>query len=310
MSDSRDAAERSPGAVTLWAPFPGPLGGVTLSAVRLEEWLQGRDIPTRSVDLRDRRAILTSLARARPARHLFWCATLQSVGRHSVLARLTRGERWLFVHGGEIHHGSVGALGRRLSAFERIFATNAELVAFLTERGAARAELASAHIPLSAPGCPARAAGMVASPRAVVAVGHNLEWYGLELAIATVEALRDGAGDATLTVLHYGSGILPSDLPGWVTVRGDVSPQQVPSVLASHDVLLRPSRVDGDALIVREALDLGLEVVATDVVPRPRGVRLAPPEPDALADAVRHGGRVSCGAGLGPPITSYLVGAA
>jgi glycosyltransferase involved in cell wall biosynthesis len=46
---------------------------------------------------------------------------------------------------------------------------------------------------------------------------------------------------------------------------------------ASDVVYLRPSRVDGDAVSIREALDAGLQVVASDVVVRPRGVTVAPP---------------------------------
>jgi glycosyltransferase involved in cell wall biosynthesis len=40
-----------------------------------------------------------------------------------------------------------------------------------------------------------------------------------------------------------------------------------------HDVVLvRPSRMDGDALSIREALDIGVPVVASDAVERPSGV--------------------------------------
>ena len=44
-----------------------------------------------------------------------------------------------------------------------------------------------------------------------------------------------------------------------------------------HDVLyLRPSRSDGDAVSIREALHAGVPVVASDVVERPAGVTLFP----------------------------------
>ena len=46
-----------------------------------------------------------------------------------------------------------------------------------------------------------------------------------------------------------------------------------------HDVLyLRPSRSDGDAVSIREALHAGVPVVASDVVERPAGVTLFPSE--------------------------------
>lgn len=52
-------------------------------------------------------------------------------------------------------------------------------------------------------------------------------------------------------------------------------------------VYLRPSRGDGDAVAIREALALGVPVVASDVVARPVGVVVRPMEDaDALARAV------------------------
>ena len=52
----------------------------------------------------------------------------------------------------------------------------------------------------------------------------------------------------------------------------------------SHDVIfLRPTRIDGDALSVREALDAGVPVIASDAVERPPGaVTYATDDIDAL----------------------------
>lgn len=44
------------------------------------------------------------------------------------------------------------------------------------------------------------------------------------------------------------------------------------SLLDRADLLVRPTNTDGDALSIREALSLGIPVVASDCVPRPEGV--------------------------------------
>jgi glycogen synthase len=64
------------------------------------------------------------------------------------------------------------------------------------------------------------------------------------------------------------------------------------SLLAAlrHDaILVRPSRSDGDAVSVREALALGVPVVASDAASRPVGVAVVPvDDAEALADAIER----------------------
>lgn len=45
-------------------------------------------------------------------------------------------------------------------------------------------------------------------------------------------------------------------------------------VLAEATVFIRPTATDGDANSIREALSLGVPVIASDVVSRPKGCRL------------------------------------
>ena len=49
---------------------------------------------------------------------------------------------------------------------------------------------------------------------------------------------------------------------------------QIAEAMRQSDVLVRPTRSDGDSIVVREALTLGLPVIASDVGYRPEGVRL------------------------------------
>jgi glycosyltransferase involved in cell wall biosynthesis len=54
--------------------------------------------------------------------------------------------------------------------------------------------------------------------------------------------------------------------------------------LGPNTIYIRPTRSDGDAVSLREALALGVPAIATDVVRRPEGVRTAPGvDPDSLA---------------------------
>ena len=57
--------------------------------------------------------------------------------------------------------------------------------------------------------------------------------------------------------------------------------------MSSLDVFVRPTYFDGDASSVREALTLGVRVVASDTDFRPEGVwRFPPGDADALAAAI------------------------
>ncbi len=47
-------------------------------------------------------------------------------------------------------------------------------------------------------------------------------------------------------------------------------------LIAAADVLVRPTAIEGDANTVREALEVGVPVVASDVTPRPDGCELFP----------------------------------
>jgi glycosyltransferase involved in cell wall biosynthesis len=55
---------------------------------------------------------------------------------------------------------------------------------------------------------------------------------------------------------------------------GEVSHERCVSLLQEADVVVRSTFTDGDAITVREALDLGVPVVASDTAFRPRGVVL------------------------------------
>lgn len=77
---------------------------------------------------------------------------------------------------------------------------------------------------------------------------------------------------------------------GWrVYAYADLNRGEALAVLRTCDVFLRPTRADGDSISVREALALGVRVVASDAAVRPAGVRChAAGNGAALAAAVRE----------------------
>jgi glycosyltransferase involved in cell wall biosynthesis len=93
--------------------------------------------------------------------------------------------------------------------------------------------------------------------------------------------------------LHAGLVLFgPGADPGWQSEDGLVSLGELDhrtalGVIGAADVFVRPTRADGDAVSVREALAFGKAVVATRVGKRPEGCLLVPPtDVDALADAM------------------------
>jgi glycosyltransferase involved in cell wall biosynthesis len=72
-----------------------------------------------------------------------------------------------------------------------------------------------------------------------------------------------------------------------VLLCGDVPHPLTVRLIAASDVFLRTTLYDGDSVSVREALQLGVPVVATDNGMRPAGVHLIPrSDPEALRRAI------------------------
>ncbi len=146
-----------------------------------------------------------------------------------------------------------------------------------------------------------QAIARVARPLLVAIVGHGAE-YGTEaLALGFAEIARR-LPEAHLVILGAGARdprsyvqLCALDISHRIHRMGDLSRPEALGALATADLLIRPSLTDGDALSIREALALGVRVVASDAVPRPPGVHTFPAgDPAALAAA-------ACTALLTPP---------
>ncbi len=105
----------------------------------------------------------------------------------------------------------------------------------------------------------------------------------------------DGGGPGLVVI---GSGSMDEDTVGLCQslgvgercyMLGDLDREQALAVMGLCDLFVRPSLADGDSGSVREALAIGLTVVATDVTPRPAGVILCPPaNPVQMAETIKQ----------------------
>lgn len=109
--------------------------------------------------------------------------------------------------------------------------------------------------------------------------------YGLDLLTAACEGLRAGGTPFRLALLLAQAPRGTEERDYFAShearLRAALGPrfglfvdEYAPPAIARAAVFLRPTRTDGDAVSVREALALGVPVVASDAAPRPAGVQL------------------------------------
>jgi glycosyltransferase involved in cell wall biosynthesis len=107
--------------------------------------------------------------------------------------------------------------------------------------------------------------------------------YGFEVLLGALARLAPRHPGLGCLVLGSGEGeaaarrlVRERGLEERVRLLGDVPHELCLALMARSDLFVRPTLVDGDALSVREALALGLPVVASDAGFRPPGVELFP----------------------------------
>jgi glycogen synthase len=128
----------------------------------------------------------------------------------------------------------------------------------------------------------------------LVTVGLLEPEYDLPLQIGVFENVRKCLPDAGLVII--GSGSREHELRDWIRrasypeailLCGDVAHPSTLQAIAAADMFLRTTRYDGDSVAVREALQSGTPVIATDNGMRPEGVHLVPiGDSDALYRAI------------------------
>jgi glycosyltransferase involved in cell wall biosynthesis len=109
--------------------------------------------------------------------------------------------------------------------------------------------------------------------------------YGVPLLIDAAARLRPR--HPRLGVILVGPDRFEEACPPWVLPLGEQHRPALLAVMQTLDVFVRPTYIDGDASSVREALALGVRVVASATDFRPDGVWRAPlGDADALADTI------------------------
>ena len=180
---------------------------------------------------------------------------------------------------------------------DRVFATNADLKERIAAMGYARERIDTVP-PFIPPPDPPRAAdipdevrrfcadkGPVLVANGAFVLVNGADVYGLRAMADLVERLlpqfprlavvvymRRGAHSAQGEFQDLADRLQSPPLRDHLRLH-DSSGDFLP-VLAIADVFLRPTTTDGDANSIREALQFGVPVVASDVVPRPEGCRL------------------------------------
>jgi glycosyltransferase involved in cell wall biosynthesis len=190
-----------------------------------------------------------------------------------------------------------GIVFRRLDA---IIAVNAEIGALFARLGVSPSRIheicpyspVSVEEDLALPE-PLRSFSETHSPL-LTTVGLLEPEYDLSRQIRALEVLRQQLPGAGLVIV--GSGSLQSELQNRISssherdhvlLCGDVPHPLTVRLIAASDLFLRTTLYDGDSISVREALQLGVPVIATDNGMRPAGIHLIPrSDPEALRHAI------------------------
>jgi glycogen(starch) synthase len=195
--------------------------------------------------------------------------------------------------------GPNSLAGFVLRRFDGLIAVNAEIMKFFDKMRIApqRARLISPYSPLieqstieqSTTEQPAvslpepLAAFFAAHDPILISAGQLEPEYDLPLQIEVLAHVRKRFPDAGLVML--GSGSLHDELRAKIQAQpcaehilmpGDVAHAATMQAMSRSRILLRTTLYDGDAISVREALQLGTTVIATDNAMRPEGVILVP----------------------------------
>lgn len=305
-------------------PFPPPHGGVQTNLVAIRDYLRARGMAAPVINLtrhrrRDAddvyypqsgRQVLT-LLREIPADiihiHIGGLLSGRLLALCAICAMLPRRRVVLTFHSGGYPSKVAGDCPRRWSlrgiVFRRldaIIAVNAEIGALFARLGVSPSRIHEIcpYSPVSveedlALTEPLRSFCETHSPL-LTTVGLLEPEYDLPRQIRALEGLRQQLPAAGLVIV--GSGSLQSELQNRISssherdhvlLCGDVPHPLTVRLIAASDLFLRTTLYDGDSISVREALQLGVPVVATDNGMRPAGVHLIPrSDPDALRHAI------------------------
>ncbi len=313
-------------SVLLLGAYPPPHGGVQTNLVALRRLLLTRQIPCSVVNLsRFRRAnedsvyyprnpfeVVCFLLKLRydiihihiggrlSSRLLALILLCSLIPRKSVVLTFHSGGYPLTREGASARPRSFrGFVFRRL---EGLIGVNPQIIQFFHKLGVAvhRTRLISPYAFLAGAietPLPVFLQNFLDSRRPVIITVGGLEpEYDLPLQIDAMDRIRRSFPNAGLIII--GSGSQHSELESQIDAKpyrdhillcGDVPHPVTLRAVAESDLFVRTTLYDGDSISVREALQLGVPVIATDNGMRPDGVRLVRPrDPDAFCRAIEE----------------------
>jgi glycogen(starch) synthase len=176
-----------------------------------------------------------------------------------------------------------------LRRFDRVIGVNRELVAFFERVGVSPSRIRMIHphaLSIQAPAeslLPQLKKFFETNKPVLTTVGLLEPEYDLPLQIDVLDLIHKRFPNAGLVIV--GSGSLEEELRNRISNKsyakdillcGDVPHAVTLRAIAESDVFLRTTLYDGDSISVREALHIGVPVIATDNGMRPEGIHLVP----------------------------------
>jgi len=315
-------------------PYPPPHGGVQTNIAAIRSFLLEHGVPCAVINTtRHRKRRENGIFYPRTACGLLWLLmrlnydvihlhfggqlTWRLVCLAFVCSLLPRVRTVLTFHSGGYPESQAGKrLTRRsIAAFvlrrlDCLIGVNRELIDFYLRLGvpAERTRLIEPHAVaesrIADALSPELEAFIDSHQPTLCAVGLLEPEYELHLQIEVIQDVIEKHPRAGLLII--GSGSLETELRGFirnksysdhVMLAGDVPHAQTLLAMERSSILLRTTLYDGDSISVREALHLGVPVIATDNGMRPEGVVLVPRrDKPALLNAVEK--RLAAGAGF------------
>src|SRR6266496_1465587 len=295
-------------------PYPPPYGGVQTNLVAIRSFLLQRGVPCAVINVTHHRKpeadevyypsgpaeLLKLLARLRYDiihQHFGGMLTKRILALSLACTLQRRAKSLMTFHSGGFPSTPEGQTlgphsfaGMVLRRFDGLIAVNDEIMRFFQKMrvrpGRARVISPYAFLPDDeAPNSfPEHLSNFFAAHDPVLISAGQLEpEYDLALQIDALPKLRENFPAAGLVLL--GSGSIEKDLRAQIAGRncaahillaGDVSHGAAIEAMARSRILLRTTWYDGDAISVREAMQVGTPVIASDNAMRPAGVRLIP----------------------------------
>jgi len=300
--------------VLLLGPYPPPHGGVQTNLVAIRSFLLKNGVPCSVINItRHRKPDFDNVYYpAGPAQlvrllarlnydvihlHVGGMLTNRLLALGLVCARWPGKKSVMTFHSGGFPStpeaqamGPSSLAGLVLRSFDGIIGVNDEIIRFLHKMGVRpqRARLISPYAFFGTSSAdvelpPTLAEFFASHDPVLTSVGLLEPEYDLPLQISSLPPIREKSPRAGLLLI--GSGSLESSLrekiaaspsAADILLAGDVPHAATMEAMLRSRIILRTTLYDGDALSVREALQLGTPVIASDNGMRPAGVRLIP----------------------------------